>query len=102
MGSGGAGLPRGGGRRAEGPLGLAGPCRPGTGPPVIPESGLSGLAPWVEVGGIRGFLSSTISFWEKRSRAGWYKLSCGQDGGLMEGAPDPSQSDGGDCVLLRE
>lgn len=32
MGSGGARLPSGGGRQGEEPMGLAGPCWPGTGP----------------------------------------------------------------------
>lgn len=46
MGSGGAGLPSGGGRQGEEPVGLAGLCWPGTGPPVVPHSDLSGLSPW--------------------------------------------------------
>lgn len=92
MGSGGAGLPRGGGRRGEEPVGLAGPCQPGTGPPVTPDSGLSGLAPWGGGGRDRGvsviqnfILGETVSCQMVQAQLwpGW---------GLDGGSPRPFSS----------
>lgn len=54
MGSGGSGLPHGGGRRGEEPVGLAGPCCPGQAPLWLLTAASLAWLPGVDVGGIRG------------------------------------------------
>lgn len=55
MGSGGAGLPSGGGRQGEEPVGQAGPRWPGTGPQGLLTAASLAWLPGIGVGGIGEF-----------------------------------------------
>lgn len=81
MGSGGAGLPSGGGGQGEEAMGLAGPCWSETGPwlPVIAASWV--WFPADGVGGIGVFLLSNASFWEKLPCGKRYRFGCAQNEG---------------------
>lgn len=99
MGSGGAGLPSGGGRQGEEPMGPAGWGQA----PVALHRGLSGLVLWGWCGRDGGvFLSSETSFWEKLPCTKWCRFGCALDGDWLEGATDPTPSDGGDNIILRK
>lgn len=94
MGSGGTGLPSGGGSQGEELVGLAGLRLPGTGPQCpLTVASLAWLSE-VGVGRTGVFLSSKTSFWEKLPCAKWCIFGCAQDGDWLEGGTDPTQSDG--------
>lgn len=90
MGSGGTGLPTGGGRQERSLWAWQGPAGWGQ-VPVAPHYSLSGLAPrgWSgKDGGV--FLSSQMSFWEKLPCAKWCRFGRAQDGDWLEGDTDPT------------